>query len=73
MRRREFIAECLKEDTLLFILIFFLPSGITICLLLFPCTQLPVPLGHARERVGEDREEENQGGRYKKRQLDKQT
>lgn len=53
---------------------FFSPSGITNCLLLFPCTQLPVPLGHAEERrreegEGGEEEEENQGGRYKKDSL----
>lgn len=32
--------------------LFFSPSGKTICLLLFPCTQLPVPLGHAGDRTG---------------------
>lgn len=55
MKRREFIAECSNEDTFLFLFLFFFffsPSGITICLLLFPCTQLPVPLGHAEEGGG---------------------
>jgi len=43
----------------------FSSSGKTICLLLFPCTQLPVPLGHA-EGWGEERrrgEEERGCGR----------
>lgn len=64
------------RHVLIFVFIlFFSSSGITICLLLFPCTQLPVPLVHAEERrrreEGEEEEEENQRGTYQKRQLDK--
>lgn len=41
---------------------FFIEWKKTICLLLFPCTQLPVPLGHAEERRGEERRGEGREG-----------
>lgn len=58
------------------IIIFFTEWKKKICLLLFPCTQLPVPLGHAGDlglRGGEEDEEEDRLVGKKDKLLDKQT